>query len=222
MHFLDDKAGMAELLDKHSFEFVCLAKLVFDGGSGYLSPVPIARALGSSSGFVTHAIARLTSCRRIEPIDKSKHHYRIVGWSESRLASNASIAAEPVKVQFVTTDDVTVPRPSDNALRLLNGYHRHVRKGGPYIEAAERIQRLLDSAHSESDIQSAILAYKKATADQPDRRRNAYNFFETYDRNHYWGGQWTPQRERGALSDTSNEVTALRERIFTPRHRRAV
>ncbi|MGN6187023.1 MAG: hypothetical protein ACTHQM_25590 [Thermoanaerobaculia bacterium] len=203
---------MNELLDKNAFEFVCLAKLVFDGGSGYLSPVPIARALGSSSGFVTHAIARLLGTKRIEAIDKSKHHYRIARWTDCRFAPGEADAAGPVKVHFVTAADITPPKPSEIALRLLTGYHRHVRKGGPYIEAAERIQRVIDNGQSESDVQAAILSYKKATADHPERRRNAFNFFETYTSGHYWGGQWTPQAPPTS-HPPSDDVSDLKDRM---------
>jgi hypothetical protein len=216
MHFLDDKAGMTLLLHEKPFEFVILAKLLFDGGEGYLSPVPLAKAMRTSQPFITDAMRRLEAAKKIEVISRIKHHYRIADFAGSSYGAATKPEYAPDSDAHAALDELA---PSEEAFRILETYHDLIKPGGPFQAAAERIQTLLVSGVAAEDIITAIRGY--ASTKPESYARNACNFFEPIgggDTTRYWGQQWAklaPKPKLELVKDTpeSDLAELLRRKV---------
>jgi hypothetical protein len=150
-HFLDDRPALTNLLNNHPLQYICLAKLVLDGGE-----------LRSSPAFITHAIDTLLAAGRIQRVENSKSSFRIAGWDASRFKNTEApqsnvvpgpVAVTPVKIQVGH-------RYPQAAIDVVNYYHQTVSNKGPYGEAVSNAEYWLNEGWTREELLTCVDNYK--------------------------------------------------------------
>lgn len=213
---------MKALFYKEPRQFMMLAHLVAQGGTGYLNPTLIARSSGLARWALETDISRLKQAKRIEAIDGERHLYGVVGRAQEDFVADAPPEELPAKVpaniREVTADDFKVKTPTAAAFAVVNDYHETVKRGGDYYKAAESVQSVLDGegGWTVERLRACMTEYRRQNRE--DRwRMLAPRFFAPLPHGLFQGAQWEPRADAQSASGVSPrgnaEVNALADKL---------